>query len=304
MKIARALTELVGNTPLLALKRFAPEGRLLAKVEGFNPLSSSKDRAALAMVEAAEKDGSLRPGAVIVEATSGNTGIALAWIAALRGYEAVLTLPEGVSEERKRLLTALGARLVLTPKEAGMAGAEEEARALAKALPGAWRPAQFENPANAGAHFRTTGPEIWRDTGGGVEVFVACVGSGGTLTGAGRYLKSQNPAIRVAAVEPAESPLLSEGWAAPHAIQGIGPNFLPPLLDRAVYDAVVPVSTAEARAAARALLRTEGLFCGISSGAAAAAAKKLCQTSEYAGRTTVVLLPDTGERYLSTDLYE
>ena len=303
MRIADKLTDLIGNTPLLALKRFAPEGRILAKLEYFNPLSSAKDRAALAMLDAAEADGSLKPGTVIIEPTSGNTGVALAYIANIRGYKLILTMPDTMSAERRNLLAALGAELVLTPGAEGMNGAVAKAGELAAALPSAFIPSQFDNPANADGHYRTTGPEIWRDTDGTVDVFVACVGSGGTISGTGRYLKEQNPNIRVVAVEPAESPLLSGGKAGSHKIQGIGANFIPSLLDRTVYDEVVTVSGEEAYRAARELVKTEGLLCGVSSGAAAAAAKKLALRPEYAGKTIVTLLPDTGERYLSTDLF-
>ena len=303
MTVARTLTDLIGNTPLLALERFAPGAKLLAKLECFNPLSSAKDRAALAMMDAAEADGRLAPGTVIIEPTSGNTGVALAYIAALRGYELILTMPDTMSAERRGLLAALGAKLVLTPGAEGMNGAVKKAGELASALPAAFIPSQFDNPANADGHYRTTGPEIWRDTEGGVDVFVACVGSGGTITGVGRYLKEQNPNVRVVAVEPAESPLLSGGKVGPHKIQGIGANFIPALLDRSVYDEVVTVSGGEAYEAARALVKTEGLLCGVSSGAAAAAAKRLAARPEYAGKTIVTLLPDTGERYLSTDLF-
>ena len=304
MNLARTLTDLIGNTPLLALERFCPGGTVLAKLECFNPLSSAKDRAALSMVEQAERDSLLVPGSVIVEPTSGNTGVALAWIANLRGYELILTMPDTMSAERRRLLSALGAKLVLTPGSEGMSGAVAKARELAAALPNSFVPSQFENPSNAAAHYRTTGPEIWLDTGGNVDVFVACVGSGGTLSGAGRYLKEQNPDLQVVAVEPAESPLLSGGTAGPHKIQGIGANFIPPLLDRTVYDEVITVSGDEACAAARDLVKTEGLLCGVSSGAAAAAARKLALRGEYAGKVIVTLLPDTGERYLSTDLFD
>ena len=303
MRIADKLTDLIGNTPLLALNRFAPEGRILAKLECFNPLSSAKDRAALSMMDAAEADGALKPGTVIIEPTSGNTGVALAYIANIRGYKLILTMPDTMSAERRNLLTALGAELVLTPGAEGMNGAVAKANELAAVLPSAFIPSQFDNPANADGHYRTTGPEIWRDTDGTVDVFVACVGSGGTITGTGRYLKEQNLSIRIVAVEPAESPLLSGGKAGSHKIQGIGANFIPSLLDRTIYDEVVPVSGEDAYEAARDLVKTEGLLCGVSSGAAAAAARKLAQRPEYAGKTIVVLLPDTGERYLSTDLF-
>ena len=304
MRIAHQLTDLIGNTPLLALERFAPGANLLAKLECFNPLSSAKDRAALAMLDAAEASGQLRPGTVIIEPTSGNTGVALAYIANIRGYKLILTMPDTMSAERRSLLSALGAELVLTPGSQGMGGAVARARELADSLPSAFIPSQFDNPANAQAHYRTTGPEIWRDTEGQVDVFVATVGSGGTITGTGRYLKEQDPSIQVVAVEPAESPLLSGGQAGPHKIQGIGANFIPAVLDRAVYDRVLTVSGDEAYQGARELVRTEGLLCGVSSGAAAFAARKLAAMPEYQGKAIVTLLPDTGERYLSTDLFQ
>ena len=304
MPIAHQLTDLIGNTPLLALERFAPGARILAKLECFNPLSSAKDRAALSMLDAAEAAGQLRPGTVIIEPTSGNTGVALAYIANIRGYKLILTMPDTMSTERRNLLSALGAELVLTPGGQGMEGAVAKARELAASLPSAFIPSQFDNPANAQAHYRTTGPEIWRDTEGQVDVFVACVGSGGTITGTGRYLKEQNPAIQVVAVEPAESPLLSGGRPGPHKIQGIGANFIPSVLDRTVYDRVLPVSGNDAYQWARELVRTEGLLCGVSSGAAAFAARKLAAMPEYQGKSIVTLLPDTGERYLSTDLFQ
>ena len=304
MPIAHQLTDLIGNTPLLALERFAPDARILAKLECFNPLSSAKDRAALSMLDAAEAAGQLRPGTVIIEPTSGNTGVALAYIANIRGYKLILTMPDTMSTERRNLLSALGAELMLTPGGQGMEGAVAKARELAASLPSAFIPSQFDNPANAQAHYRTTGPEIWRDTEGQVDVFVACVGSGGTITGTGRYLKEQNPAIQVVAVEPAESPLLSGGRPGPHKIQGIGANFIPSVLDRTVYDRVLPVSGNDAYQGARELVRTEGLLCGVSSGAAAFAARKLAAMPEYQGKSIVTLLPDTGERYLSTDLFQ
>ena len=304
MPIAHQLTDLIGNTPLLALERFAPGARILAKLECFNPLSSAKDRAALSMLDAAEAAGQLRPGTVIIEPTAGNTGVALAYIANIRGYKLILTMPDTMSTERRNLLSALGAELMLTPGGQGMEGAVAKARELAASLPSAFIPSQFDNPANAQAHYRTTGPEIWRDTEGQVDVFVACVGSGGTITGTGRYLKEQNPAIQVVAVEPAESPLLSGGRPGPHKIQGIGANFIPSVLDRTVYDRVLPVSGDDAYRGARELVRTEGLLCGVSSGAAAFAARKLAAMPEYQGKSIVTLLPDTGERYLSTDLFQ
>ena len=303
MKIASILTDLIGNTPLLRLERFAPGGGVLAKLECMNPLSSAKDRAALYMIDEAERAGKLAPGGVIVEPTSGNTGVGLAYIGALRGYRVILTMPESMSQERRDLLSALGAELVLTPGATGMAGAVAEAEALAASIPGAWIPDQFGNPANPKAHYETTGPEIWRDTDGEVDILVAGVGTAGTLCGTGRYLKERKPGIKVVAVEPAESALLSGGAAGPHKIQGIGANFIPGNYDPSVVDEVLKVPGDEALAAGRELVRTEGLLCGISSGAAAWAARELAQRLEYAGKVIVAGLPDTGERYLSTELF-
>lgn len=303
MKIARTVTELIGKTPLLALERFAPGGKLLAKLECLNPLSSAKDRAGYYMIKDAEEKGFLKPGATIVEPTSGNTGVGLAYVAAVRGYQVILTMPDSMSMERRSLLAALGAKLVLTPASEGMSGAVTKAEELVQSIPGAWMADQFGNPANAQAHYETTGPEIWADTEGQVDVFVACVGTGGTVTGTGRYLKEKNPNVRIIAVEPAESPLLSGGQAGSHGIQGIGANFIPSVLDRAVVDEVVTVATEEAKAAAKALARQEGVLVGISSGCAAFAARELAKRPEYAGKTIVALLPDTGERYLSTGIY-
>ena len=302
------ITQLVGGTPLLQLDRLArAEGwkaRVLAKLEYLNPAGSVKDRVGLALIEDAERRGLLQPGGVIIEPTSGNTGIGLACAAAVRGYRVILTMPDTMSVERRALLSAYGAELVLTPGKLGMQGAVDKANELAAQLPGSFIPGQFDNPANADAHYRTTGPEIWRDTEGQVDVFVATVGSGGTITGTGRYLKEQDPSIQVVAVEPAESPLLSGGQAGPHKIQGIGANFIPAVLDRTVYDRVLTVSGDEAYQGARELVRTEGLLCGVSSGAAAFAARKLAALPEYQGKTIVTLLPDTGDRYLSTDLFQ
>ena len=304
MPIAHTILDLIGNTPLLALERYAPGVRVLAKLESFNPLSSAKDRAALYMIRDAEARGALRPGATIVEPTSGNTGVGLSYIGRILGYRVVLTMPETMSQERRSLLSALGAELVLTEGAKGMAGAIAKANELLETLPGAWMPDQFNNPANARAHYETTGPEIWRDTEGRVDVLVAGVGSGGTLTGAGRYLKEQNPAVQVVAVEPAESAVLSGGQPGPHKIQGIGAGFIPGTLDRSVVDRVVAVPGEEALAAGRALSETEGLLVGISSGAAAWAAKALAGEPDFAGKTIVAVLPDTGERYLSTELFQ
>lgn len=304
MRVAHQLTDLIGSTPLLALERFAPGVRVLAKLEYFNPLGSAKDRAAWYMIRDAEERGLLGQGGVIVEPTSGNTGVGLAYIAALRGYRVILTMPETMSAERRALLAALGAELELTAGAAGMAGAVARAKELAAALPGAWMPDQFNNPANARAHYETTGPELWRDTEGQIDVLVAGVGSGGTITGAGRYLKEQNPHIHVAAVEPAESAVLSGGKPGPHKIQGIGAGFIPGTLDLSVVDEIVPVPGDAALAACRELAETEGLLCGVSSGAAAWAARALAGRPEWAGRTVAVILPDTGERYLSAGVFD
>lgn len=308
MNIARDVTALIGRTPLVSLSRFSAacslQMPLIAKVEAFNPGGSAKDRVAQAMLDDAEARGLLGAGAVIIEPTSGNTGVGLALLAAVRGYRVILTMPESMSLERRRLLQAFGAEIVLTSAADGMAGAVARAEALHAALPGSLIAGQFENPANPAAHERTTGPEIWRDTDGTVDVFVACVGTGGTVSGAGRYLKAQNPAVRVVAVEPAASPLLSEGRAGAHGIQGIGANFVPGTFDRAVVDEILTVTDEEAFETARALARLEGLLVGISSGAAAAAAASLAARPDMAGKRIVVLLPDTGERYLSTGLFE
>ncbi len=305
MKIAKTSAELIGNTPLLEVSRFnRGAARLLVKLEYRNPAGSVKDRAALYMINDAEARGLLGPGSVIVEPTSGNTGIGLASIAASRGYRVILTMPETMSVERRRLLAAYGAQLVLTEGGLGMAGAIEKAKQIAESTPGSFIPGQFENPANPRAHYETTGPELWRDTDGEVDVFVAGVGTGGTLTGTGRYLKEQNPAVRVVAVEPAGSPVLSKGTAGPHGLQGIGAGFVPEALDTDVYDEVVTVTEDEAYSAARRLGKTEGVLVGISSGAALAAAEKIAARPELAGKTVVALLPDTGERYLSSPLFE
>ena len=304
MPVVHSLPELIGHTPLLRLERFAPGACILAKLESFNPLSSAKDRAALFMIRDAEERGLLQPGAVIVEPTSGNTGVGLAYIGRLRGYRVVLTMPETMSAERRTLLSALGAELVLTDGARGMAGAIEKAGELLAATPGAWMPDQFNNPANARAHYETTGPELWADTEGNVDVLVAAVGSGGTITGTGRYLKERNPAVRVVAVEPAESPVLSGGKPGPHKIQGIGAGFVPGTLDLSVVDEILTVTGDEAYAAARELAGTEGVLAGVSSGAAAHAARVLSRRPDMAGKTIAVILPDTGERYLSAGLFD
>lgn len=307
MVLYRDMTELIGGTPLLALERLGRrrgwEAEVLAKLECCNPAGSVKDRAALGMILTAEEEGRLRPGSVIVEPTSGNTGIGLAAIAAVRGYRVILTMPETMSLERRKLLAAYGAEIVLTPGELGMQGAIDRANALLAEHPGAMLAGQFDNPANPAAHYASTGPEIWRDTESRVDLFVAGVGSGGTVTGVGRYLKEQNPAVQVVAAEPAESPVLSGGKAAPHGIQGIGANLVPGNFDRAVVDEILTVTTEEALALAREMARTEGVLVGISSGAALAAAEKLARRPENAGKTIVALLPDTGERYISTALF-
>ena len=304
MKYAHTISELIGNTPLLRLSRFAPEANLLAKLESFNPLSSAKDRAGLYMILDAEERGLLKPGAVIVEPTSGNTGVALAYIGRVRGYKVMLTMPETMSQERRSLLSALGAELVLTEGGKGMSGAIAKAKELLDTIPGAWMPDQFNNQANARAHYETTGPEIWRDTDGKVDVLVAGVGSGGTITGAGRYLKEQNSTVTVVAVEPAESPVLSGGKAGPHKIQGIGAGFVPGTLDMGVVDLVLPVPGLAAMETAKTLARTEGVLAGISSGAAAWAAMELSKRPEFKDKTIVTVLPDTGERYLSTGVFQ
>ena len=303
MKIADSIAQLIGSTPLLKLADNGG-GALLGKLESFNPLSSAKDRAGLYMILDAEEKGLLKPGAVIVEPTSGNTGVALSYIGRQRGYRVVLTMPETMSQERRSLLAALGAELVLTEGGKGMAGAIEKAKELLDTLPGAWMPDQFNNPANAKAHYETTGPEIWRDTEGKVDVLVAGVGSGGTITGAGRYLKEQNPNVMVVAVEPAESAVLSGGQAGPHKIQGIGAGFVPGTLDLAVVDKILPVPGQAAMDAARELARTRGVLAGISSGAAYWAALELAKDPAFQDKNIVAVLPDTGERYLSTGIYD
>lgn len=306
-KIYRSASELIGRTPLLELTGYERKNNLkatiLAKLEYFNPAGSVKDRIALAMIDDAERSGKLTPGSVIIEPTSGNTGIGLASVAAARGYRLILTMPETMSVERRNLLKAYGAELVLTDGSRGMKGAVEKADELAAELPGSFIPGQFTNPANPAIHRATTGPEIWDDTDGSVDIFVAGVGTGGTLTGVGQYLKGKNPAVKVIAVEPASSPLLSGGKAGQHKIQGIGANFVPEVLDTSIYDEVIPVSNEDAFAAGRALGRSDGVLAGISSGAALWAAAELARRPENAGKVIVVLLPDTGDRYLSTPLF-
>lgn len=306
--IYTSATQLIGRTPLLELTGIEKElnlsTRLLGKLEYFNPAGSVKDRVALAMIEDAERKGMLQPGATIIEPTSGNTGIGLACVAAGRGYRSIIVMPDSMSMERRMLMAAYGAELVLTPGALGMQGAIDKANELAVQIPGSFIPAQFDNPANPQAHFDTTGPEIWQDTDGHVDIFVAGVGTGGTITGIGKYLRSQNPHVQIVAVEPAASPLLSRGMAGPHGLQGIGANFVPSVLDTGVYDTVIPVTEEEAYAAARLAGCKEGILVGISSGAALHAAITLAKQPENAGKTIVVLLPDTGDRYLSTPLFQ
>ena len=298
-KIYSDITELIGGTPLVRLSRFAPGLGVLAKLERQNPAGSAKDRVALSMLRAAEAEGRLAPGGLVIEPTSGNTGIGLAALAAALGYRAVIVMPDSMSPERVKLIAACGAEVVLTPGAEGMSGAVAKAEEISARSPGSIVAGQFSNPANPRAHYETTGPEIWRDTDGRVAAFVCGVGTGGTITGVGRYLKEQDPAVRVIAMEPASSPLLSEGRAGTHAIQGIGANFVPEALDTSVYDEVVTVTDEDALAAMRELARTEGLLCGVSSGAAAFAAREIAKRPEFAGKSVVCLLPDTGERYLS-----
>lgn len=307
MKVFKSVSELVGRTPLLELARFERAENLgatvLAKLEMFNPAGSVKDRIAKAMIDDAEQKGLLKPASVIIEPTSGNTGIGLAAIGGSRGYRVILTMPETMSVERRNLLKAFGAELVLTPGAKGMAGAVEKAEELAKEIPNAFIAGQFVNPANPAAHEKTTGPEIWQDTDGKVDFFVAGVGTGGTLSGVGRYLKKMNPAVKVVAVEPDASPLLSEGKAGPHPIQGIGANFVPETLDRSIYDEIVRVTGEQAFKTGRFLARKEGLLVGISSAAAVWAAAEIAKRPENKGKTIVALLPDTGDRYLSTPMF-
>ena len=305
--ISTSVEALIGNTPLLELtnleKEYSLQARLLAKLEFFNPAGSAKDRIASAMIADAEERGLLKPGSVIIEPTSGNTGIGLCAVAAAKGYRVIIVMPETMSLERRLLMKAYGAELVLTPGAKGMTGAIEKAEELARELPGSFIPGQFVNPANPAAHRATTGPEIWRDTDGQVDIFVAGVGTGGTLSGTGEYLKAQNPNVKVVAVEPASSPLLSGGTAGPHGLQGIGANFIPDTLNTGIYDEVIPVTDQDAYALGRLIARKEGVLVGISSGAALWAAVQVAQRPENKGKTIVVLLPDTGERYLSSPMF-
>ena len=305
--IYTAAQQLIGNTPLMELVRtealLGLKARVLVKLECFNPGGSAKDRVAVAMLDDAEEKGLIGPGSVIIESTSGNTGIGLACVGAARGYRTVIVMPDSMSRERQLLMAAYGAELVLTPGAEGMLGANKKAEELAAAIPGSFIAGQFVNPANAMAHYRTTGPEIWADTEGNVDIFVAGVGTGGTITGTGRYLKEQNPNLQIIAVEPAASPLLSQGKAGSHGLMGIGANFVPEVLDTGIYDRILPVWEKDAYKAARDLGRNEGLLVGITSGAALHAALELAKLPENEGKTIVTLLPDTGERYLSTGLF-
>ncbi len=308
MKIYRSFTELVGKTPLFELQNVEKEQQLkatvLAKLEYFNPAGSVKDRAAKKMIEDAEASGRLKPGSVLIEPTSGNTGIGLAAIASSKGYRIIIVMPETMSLERRRLIQAYGAELVLTEGAKGMKGAIEKAEELAKTIENSFIPGQFVNDSNPAAHRETTGPEIWEDTDGKVDLFVAGVGTGGTITGVGEYLKEKNPNVRIVAVEPADSPVLSQGTAGAHKIQGIGAGFVPDILNTSVYDEVIPVKNEDAFEAGRMLGRKEGILVGISSGAAVWAALELAKREENKGKTIVALLPDTGERYLSTPMFE
>jgi cysteine synthase A len=306
MKIAQKITELVGNTPLLKISGLSDESgaTIIAKLESFNPLSSVKDRVAVAMVDAAEREGKLKPGSLIVEPTSGNTGIGLAFVAASRGYRLILTMPDTMSMERRKLLKVLGAELVLTPGDKGMRGSVDKAAEINRENPGSFMPQQFNNPFNPEIHYQTTAREIWRDTDGDFDIFVATVGTGGTITGCGRYFREKNPDIKIIAVEPEESPVLSGGKAGPHKIQGIGAGFVPDVLDTKIYDEIIKINSLEAAEMTRKLAKDEGVLVGISSGAAAQAAFKVAKRSENHGKKIVVILPDSGERYLSTWIFD
>ena len=307
MGVYTSVTQLIGGTPLLELTHYEEKyqlpAKILAKLECFNPAGSAKDRVALSMIEDAEQKGLLQPGSVIIEPTSSNTGIGLASVAVARGYRAIIVMPETMSVERQLLLRAYGAELVLTAGDRGITASIEKAEELHRQIPGSIIAGQFENPANPDAHYRTTGPEIWQDTQGAVDIFVAGVGTGGTISGVGKYLKEQNPAVQIVAAEPAASPVLTQGRAGTHGIQGIGANFVPKALDTDIYDEVIPVADADAYEQAREVARTEGILIGISSGAALWAAHELAMRPENKGKTIVALFPDSGERYLSTSLY-
>ena len=305
--IYTSVSQLIGRTPLLELcnieKKDGLKARVLAKLEGANPAGSAKDRVGLAMIDDAEARGILKPGSVIIEPTSGNTGIGLCCVAASRGYKCIIVMPDSMSVERQKLMTAYGAQLVLTPGAKGMAGAIAKAEELAKEIPGSFVAGQFVNPANPAAHYRTTGPEVWADTDGAVDIFVAGIGTGGTITGTGRYLKEQNPGVKIVGVEPADSPVLTQGRSGPHGIQGIGAGFVPEILDTGVIDQILTAKVEDAYTAGRRLGKEEGILAGISAGAALWAALELAKREENAGKTIVVLLPDSGERYLSTAMY-
>lgn len=307
MTVYKAISDLIGNTPLVELTHIEEkeglEASVVAKVEFFNPAGSVKDRIAKKMIEDAEKKGLIKPGATLIEPTSGNTGIGIASVAAAKGYKAIMTMPETMSVERRNLLKAYGAKVVLTDGKAGMKGAIAKAQELAAVTPNSFIPSQFENPSNPQAHYESTGPEIWKDTEGKVDIFVAGVGTGGTVSGTGKYLKDQNPNVKVVAVEPATSPVLSEGHAGPHGIQGIGAGFVPNTLDTSVYDEVFTVTNEQAYETGRLIAHNEGMLVGISSGAATYAAIQIAKRPENKGKTIVVLLPDTGERYLSTPMF-
>lgn len=307
MTVYKAISDLIGNTPLVELTHIEEkeglEASVVAKVEFFNPAGSVKDRIAKKMIEDAEKKGLIKPGATLIEPTSGNTGIGIASVAAAKGYKAIMTMPETMSVERRNLLKAYGAKVVLTDGKAGMKGAIAKAQELAATTPNSFIPSQFENPSNPQAHYESTGPEIWKDTEGKVDIFVAGVGTGGTVSGTGKYLKDQNPNVKVVAVEPATSPVLSQGHAGPHGIQGIGAGFVPNTLDTSVYDEVFTVTNEQAYETGRLIAHNEGLLVGISSGAATYAAIQIAKRPENKGKTIVVLLPDTGERYLSTPMF-
>ncbi len=307
-KVYRSAEQLIGHTPLLEVghieKEEALKARLLVKLEGFNPGGSAKDRVGLAMIEDAERRGKLKPGSVIIEPTSGNTGIGLCVVAAARGYRAIIVMPDSMSMERRMLMKAYGAELVLTPGSEGMKGAIAKAEALAKEIPGSFIPGQFDNPANPQAHYDATGPEIWEDTEGEVDIFVAGIGTGGTITGVGRYLKEKKSGVQIVGVEPAASPLLTKGVAGPHGLQGIGANFVPSVLDQRVIDEIIPVTDEDAMAAGRSMGRREGVLIGISAGACLHAAIEIAKRAENEGKTIVALMPDAGDRYLSTAMYQ
>lgn len=307
MTVYKAISDLIGNTPLVELTHIEEkeglDSRVVAKVEFFNPAGSVKNRIAKKMIEDAEKAGKIKPGATLIEPTSGNTGIGIASVAAAKGYKAIMTMPETMSVERRNLLKAYGAKVVLTDGKTGMKGAIAKAKELAATIPNSFIPSQFENPSNPQAHYESTGPEIWKDTEGKVDIFVAGVGTGGTVSGTGKYLKDQNPNVKVIAVEPATSPVLSQGYAGPHGIQGIGAGFVPNTLDTSVYDEVFTVTNEQAYETGRLIAHNEGMLVGISSGAATYAAIQIAKRPENKGKTIVVLLPDTGERYLSTPMF-